>query len=61
MDKHISEHYPTSETVTDTQAQAARNKRAKELRALGYIVECKKWDFTDLARCRDYTLTASLS
>lgn len=36
-----------------------RNTRARELRKQGWTVECKKWDFTDLARCSVYSLSAT--
>lgn len=36
-----------------------RNARARELRKQGWTVECKKWDFTDLARCSVYTIYAT--
>ena len=39
-------------------AMKQRNKEAKRLRKEGYTVECKKWDFTDLARSCAYTLEA---
>jgi len=36
-----------------------RNARARELRKQGWTVQCKKWDFTDLARCSVYTTYAT--
>ena len=45
--------YPTEE-----EAKRARDARAKELRKLGYKVECKKWSFSGLGYGASYTLTA---
>ena len=36
--------------------RAPRDKLARELRKQGWTVKCKKWDFTDLARCVAYSL-----
>jgi hypothetical protein len=36
-----------------------RDRKARELRKQGYTVECKTWDFTDLARAISYELTAT--
>lgn len=46
-------HYPT-----DKEAAAARNARAKELRAAGYTVTCKKWNFGGLGYGSSFTLVA---
>ena len=52
----MTEHFTTSKFSTERVAMQARNARARELRKQGYEVECKKWDFTDLARCVDFTV-----
>jgi len=58
MREHFTEHFPSDKHGGDTEAKRARAERVKALRAQGYEVRTEKWDFTDLARCRDYTLTA---
>ena len=35
-----------------------RDRKARELRKIGYIVKVKTWDFTDLGRCKLYELIA---
>ena len=54
----IEEHFTTTKYGDDRTARKARDQRARELRAQGYLVECRRYDFTDLARCRDFTLSA---
>jgi hypothetical protein len=54
----VEEHFTSTKYGDDKQAMQARNKRARELRKQGFAVTCKTWDFTDLARARDYTLKA---
>jgi hypothetical protein len=49
---------PGKDHATEADAKRARDTRARELRAAGYTVECKKWDFSDLARAVRYTLAA---
>lgn len=39
-------------------AKKKRDKKARELRAEGYVVKTKTWDFIDLGRFKLYTLTA---
>ena len=55
----LEEHFTTTKYGDDKTAKRARDLRAKILRASGYTVVCKRWDFTDLARCRDFTLEAT--
>jgi len=55
---YIREDYPTHHDKTDKEARRERNARARQLRKEGYTVTCKMFDFTDLARCRDYILEA---
>lgn len=55
----IQEHFTTTKYGDDRTARRERDRRARELRAQGYLVECKRFEFTDLARCRYYTLTAT--
>lgn len=55
----ITEHYSSNAYESDRAAMTARNARARELRRQGWTVTCKTWDFTDLARARDYTLEAT--
>ncbi len=50
----IREHFPSHTHGSDRAAQRARNSRARELRKAGYTVKCSAWDFSDLARTRDY-------
>jgi hypothetical protein len=53
--KYIKEGY------SDTRypdAKKIRDRRARELRKEGFIVEAKTWDFTDLSRSIIYTLEA---
>ncbi len=52
----ISEMYCVSDWGKE--AYARRNRRARELRRQGYIVQCEKFDFVDLARDVAYTLLA---
>ena len=57
---NISERFTTPKNYpTEAAAMQARNARAKELRAQGYTVKCKKWDFSDLARGASFTLDAT--
>jgi hypothetical protein len=44
--------------ATEQDAKHARDTRAKDLRAQGYIVKCAKFDFSDLARAVRFTLDA---
>lgn len=39
-------------------ARKLRDQRARQLRREGWTVECRKWDFIDLARCYAYSLHA---
>lgn len=41
---------------TDTEAMTARNARAKELRAQGFTVICKKWSFAGFGHGTSYTI-----
>mgnify|MGYP001612682858 CR=1 FL=1 len=52
----MQEHFTSEKYGTDHGARKARDARARELRKQGFEVTCKMWDFTDLARDRDYTL-----
>lgn len=52
----ISEFYCISDWGSE--ACSRRNRRARELRREGYTVECRKYDFTDLARDIAYSLLA---
>ncbi len=54
----IREHFPSREYGSDLAAQRARNGRVRALRNKGCIVTCSAWDFSDLARTRDYVLEA---
>lgn len=49
---------PGSEYATPRDAKRARDARARELRKGGMSVVCKKWGFSDLARCVSYTIEA---
>lgn len=53
----MTEHFPTTKYPDEKAARRARDLRARELRRAGFTVTCKRWDFTDLARAIDYTLT----
>ena len=57
--KHIQEHFTTTKYGDDKAARKERDRRAQELRSQNWTVECKRYDFTDLARCRDFVLTAT--
>jgi hypothetical protein len=57
MEKHISETY-TSPKLENP--KLIRDRRAKELRALGYMVVCKKWSFAGFGYGDSYTLEATL-
>ena len=52
----MTEHFTTTKYGTDQAAKKARDAKARELRKQGFTVHCLKWDFTDLARTRDFTL-----
>jgi hypothetical protein len=55
----ISEKFTTPKNYpTEAAAQAARNARAKELRAQGYTVKCKKWDFGGMGYGASFTIDA---
>lgn len=54
----IREMYMVSDWGDEAQARRARDRRARELRKLGFTVECKKWDFTDVARDIGFGLEA---
>jgi len=55
---NVTEHFRTIPgRVDDKTAQKWRNARARELRKAGFTVWSHTWDFTDLARCRDYTVS----
>lgn len=58
MVKPFKEHFTTTKYGSEKAAKQARDKRARELRKQGWTVECKQWDFTNLARCVDFTLEA---
>jgi hypothetical protein len=51
--KYIKEGYSDTKYPD---AKKIRDRRAKELRKQGYIVEVKTWNFTDLSRSMFYTL-----
>ena len=56
----IEEKFTTpNKYPTDQEAQRARNARAKELRAQGYTVECKKVSFAGLGYGSMFTLKAT--
>ena len=54
---HWTEQYSTNQWGI-AQARKARNARAKALRKEGFIVECRTWQFQDLARDGVFTLEA---
>lgn len=58
MTEYIDETFTDTKFGSEKAAMQARNKRARELRKEGFSVKCKTWDFTDLARCRSFTLEA---
>lgn len=51
----IEEHYFTK---SDPYAKRLRDRRARQLRKEGYIVECKKWDFPDIGTGSMYIIDA---
>jgi hypothetical protein len=57
--KYLKEQFSSTKYGDDTNAKKARNQKAKQLRLEGYSVECKKFDFQDLARAIVYTLEAT--
>lgn len=54
----IAQIYRGKDWPSLAEAKKARDRQARELRRQGYTVECKKWDFTDLARDMAFTLLA---
>lgn len=56
----IKEQFTTPNRYeTDAAARAARDARAKELRAQGYTVKCKKWSFAGFGYGSSFTLEAT--
>ena len=54
--QHIDKGW--SERKHGADARKLRDAEARRLRKEGWEVVCKKWNFTDLARTRYYTLAA---
>lgn len=54
----VAQIYRGKDWPSLAEAKKARDQQARALRQQGYTVECKKWDFTDLARDIAFTLLA---
>jgi hypothetical protein len=52
----LIEHFTPKLWDNDAGAMAARNRRAKQLRAMGHSVKCKALDFSGFGYGRDYIL-----
>ena len=50
------EHFTKRLFGSDAEAMAARNKRARQLRAMGHVVRCEAHNFSGFGYGREYVL-----